>query len=86
MAKRRRGKRRRPSLFLIAALVVLAAGFITRRVLAPRAMHFLTHRSAPAPEHTVAGRLPPAAPDAGENLTDADRRALDQVVRQRSER
>lgn len=85
MAKRRRGKRKRPSLFLIAALVVLAAGFITRRVLAPRAMHFLTHRSAPAPEQTVAGRLPPA-PDAGENLTDADRRALDQVVRQRSER
>jgi hypothetical protein len=87
MAKRRRrshGKRKRPSLILIVALAVLAAGFITRRVLAPRAMHFLTHRSStPAP--ASAGE-PQPQDGTGEHLTDSDRRALDQLVRQRSGR
>ncbi len=83
MAKRRRrrsrAKRKRPSLVLIVAVLVLAAGFITRRVLAPRAMHFLTHRSATT--------LPPATDTgASERLTDSDRRALDQLVRQKSGR
>jgi hypothetical protein len=98
MAKRRRrrrsrGKRKRPSLILIVALLVLAAGFLTRRVLAPRAMHFLTHRpQTPPPEATMAGKYPPAqlaqpAPDGTvETLTNSDRHALDQVVRQRSSR
>jgi hypothetical protein len=106
MAKRRRrrsrAKRKRPSLILIAALLVLAAGFITRRMLAPRAMHFLTHRSATLPPglaiagHPESGQpsqsaepLQPAQPlndGTGERLTDSDRRALDQVVRQRSGR
>jgi len=95
MAKRRRrrsrGKRKqRPSLILVVALAVLAAGFITRRVLAPRAMHFLTHRSAtPASEPAMADGVRPAQPEVdgtGENLTNSDRRALDQVVRQRSGR
>lgn len=91
MAKRRRrrsrGKRKRLSLILIVALLVLAAGFITRRVLAPRAMHFLTHRSpAPPSQPSMAGEPQQAASGTGENLTDSDRRALDQVVRQRSGR
>ena len=94
MAKRRRrrsrGKRKRPSLILIVALLVLAAGFITRRVLAPRAMHFLTHRSATLPAGSpMAGELQPAQPSSdgsGENLTGSDRRALDRLVRQRGGR
>jgi hypothetical protein len=88
MAKRRRlrGKRKRPSLILIVALIVLASGFLTRRILAPRAMHFLTHRSGPPPQHTVVGQPQPAAVGADENLTGSDRHALDQVVRQRSGR
>jgi hypothetical protein len=93
MAKRRRRsrrKRKRPSLILIVALLVLAAGFFTRRVLAPRAMYFLTHRSAaPAPVMAGEGRaVPPSVlPSNGgsnENLTDSDRRALDRVLRRRS--
>jgi hypothetical protein len=97
MAKRRRrrsrAKRKRPSLILIVALFVLVAGFITRRVLAPRAMHFLTHRSAtPPPEPAMAGEPRPGQPSqplsdgTGEHLTDSDRRTLDQLVRQRSGR
>jgi hypothetical protein len=94
MAKRRRRsrvKRKRPSLILIVALLVLAAGFITRRVLAPRAMHFLTHRSATLPPKTaIAGDRDPVRPSnddgTSERLTDSDRRALDQLVRQRSGR
>ena len=94
MAKRRRrrsrNKRKRPSLILIVALAVLAAGFITRRVLAPRAMHFLTHRSAaPLSEPATAGAPMAghsAEDGAGETLTNSDRRALDQLVRQRSGR
>jgi hypothetical protein len=84
--RRRRGKRKRPSLVLIVALIVLASGFLTRRILAPRAMHFLTHRSGPPPQHTVVGQPQPAAVGADENLTGSDRHALDQVVRQRSGR
>jgi hypothetical protein len=94
MAKRRRrrsrGKRKRPSLILIVTLLVLAAGFITRRVLAPRAMHFLTHRSTTVPPGSATAGEPgldrPASDVPGENLTDSDRHTLDQVIRQRSGR
>ncbi len=83
--RRRRGKRRkRPSLILIALLGLLAAGFFTRRVLAPRAIHFLTHRDAPPVEPPTLGKNQPPAHGPGETLTDSERRALDQVVRERS--
>ncbi len=88
MAKRRqrRSKRRkRPNLFLIAVLALLAAGFLTRRMLAPRALHFLTHRSAsPSSEHKLLGQGPPARQAPGEALTESERRTLDQIVRERS--
>src|ERR1700731_5414590 len=84
--RRRRAKRKRPSLVLIVALIVLASGFLTRRILAPRAMHFLTHRSGPPPQHTVVGQPQPAAGGEDEHLSASDRRALDEVVRQRSGR
>ena len=62
-----------------------------RRVLAPRAMHFLTHRSAtPLPGPAMAAEPRPGEPShddgTSERLTDSDRRALDQLVRQRSGR
>ena len=93
MAKRRRrrrssSKRIRPSLILIVALAVLVAGFLTRRVLAPRAMYFLTHRSAASPPR-VAGEPVSARPrvdGTGENLTDSDRHTLDQVIREKGGR
>jgi hypothetical protein len=90
MAKRRRrprARRKRPSLVLIVLLLVVAAGFVTRRLLAPRAMHFLTHRSA-APAPALAGEPERANPASGAdgNLTDSDRRALDRIVREKSGR
>jgi hypothetical protein len=90
MAKRRRrsrGRRRRPSLVVILLLLVVAAGFVTRRVLAPRAMHFLTHRSA-APASAFGGESSQPNPAYGTdgNLTDSDRRALDRIVREKSGR
>jgi len=86
--RRARGKRTRRGLLLTIALAVLAAGFITRRVLAPRAMYFLTHRSPVATSNpamdsqAVPGNSSYSAP--GEDLTDTDRRALDRVVRQKT--
>ncbi len=94
-------------MILMVALLVLVAGFITRRVLAPRAMNFLTHRCAtrlpaiagesrpgqPAQPLQSTQRLQPAQPlqsaqplndGTTERLTDSDRRALDQIVRQKS--
>ena len=86
-ARRARAKRTRRGLIVTIALAVLVAGFITRRVLAPRAMHFLTHRSAAAaagPATDVRARPGNASYSApGEDLTDSDRRALDRVVREK---
>jgi hypothetical protein len=90
MAKRRRrsrARRKRPSLALIVLLLVVVAGFVTRRALAPRAMHFLTHRSAAsAPALTGESPQPDAVDGTDRNLTDSDRRALDRIVRERSGR
>lgn len=63
-------------------LALVAAGFITRRVLAPHLMHFLTHREPSAEHPVLAHGEPPQAP--AEVLTNSERRALDQIVRERS--
>jgi hypothetical protein len=64
-------------------LALLAAGFVTRRVLVPRAMYFLTHRTAsPVKRPALAHDQPAHAP--GEVLTNSERRALDRIVRERS--
>jgi hypothetical protein len=84
MAKRRRRKKRRgPSLILLAMLALLVAGFVTRRMLAPRAMRFLTHRPAPVTGHPV-GEL--QEPGSAERLTNSDRRALDTLIREKNGR
>src|SRR5215469_9278832 len=68
--RRSRARRKRPTLVLIILLLVVVAGFVTRRVLAPPAMHFLTHRSAP-PAPALAGEPQRANPAHGTdgNLT-----------------
>jgi len=72
---------------VILLLLVVVAGFVTRRMLAPRAMHFLTHRSA-ATAPALGGESSRSNPAYGTdgNLTDSDRHALDRIVREKSGR
>ncbi len=95
MAKKRRrrggGKRRgAPRLLLLVLLGLVIAGFLTRRMLMPRALHFLTHRPAPtavAPAtgasdigaQGVAPRNQPGDPS-DEKLTDSDRRQFNDLI------
>jgi hypothetical protein len=74
-------------LLLIAVLALVVAGFLTRRMLVPRALYLLTHR--PAPRATArdnqsqgasAPRQPQAADTAGEKLSDSDRRHLNDLI------
>ncbi len=95
MAKKRRrrggGKRRgAPRLLLLVLLSLVIAGFLTRRMLMPRALYFLTHRPAPtavAPETSasddgaqgVAARNQ-AGNQGDEKLTDSDRRQFKDLI------
>jgi hypothetical protein len=64
LVKRRRRKRRSSNLILWAGLVLLIAGFLARRALLPRALHYATHRPGPsensAPADSAASTQPPA--------------------------
>jgi hypothetical protein len=62
------------------ALTALIAGFLFRRTMLPQAVHYLAYRPPDNPVATVDNR----AGDSAENLTDSDRRALGDLVRQKS--
>lgn len=86
--RRRRGaKRTRTRRFLLLAVLgLVVAGFLTRRMLVPRALYYLTHR--PAPRATAQNNDPqgasarqPQAVDTGwEELSDSDRRHLNDLI------
>ena len=62
----KRGKRRRrPSVILLVILGALLAGFVTRRLMLPSAMHYLTHRSAGNPPRGAQIDLPAPEGDHG---------------------
>jgi uncharacterized membrane protein len=72
-------------LVLAIGLALLIAGFLFRRMMVPRAMHYLTHRGpdrssdyAPAPTAAASSSQPAGS---GENLSPDDRRVLDQILR-----
>jgi hypothetical protein len=73
-------------LLLIAVLGLVVAGFLTRRMLVPRALYYLTHRPAPRASardndpQGASARQPPAAHAAGEELSDSDRRHLHDLI------
>ena len=95
MAKRRRRKSTKPvSWWMLAAIGLLIAGFIARRLTMPPAARYLTHRAdndAPAnpPADTSASNGAPPAHTSdnsqGEHLSDRDRRALDEMIRRKTE-
>jgi hypothetical protein len=79
MAKRGSRKRRRSlgaRLILIIALILMIAGFLTRRMLIP------TQRGLPRthPDRYGAG----AAPSSNEQLNDRDRAELDAIIRNKT--
>ncbi len=95
MAKRRSRKRQRGPgvrLILIIAVVLLIAGFITRRILIPtRNLHHSEPQrfgaSADSSSSASGQRAAPApsrARTAGENLNDVDRRELDALIRSKT--
>jgi flagellar biosynthesis/type III secretory pathway M-ring protein FliF/YscJ len=88
MAGRRRRKRRARGLFLLLVLALLIAGFMTRRLMLPRMFPRLGNRSAatPAAAQTQSASNEPAASHngSGEHLTNKDRKALDDVIRQKT--
>jgi hypothetical protein len=79
---------------MIAALGLLIAGFMARRLMMPPAARYLAHAveddHGPAPQSDASE--PSHAPAAhshdnasGEHLSDRDRRALDEVIRRKTE-
>jgi uncharacterized membrane protein len=82
VARRRRKKRVKPRVVLVIGIALLIAGFLFRRMMVPRAMHYLTHRT---PDHSGTDYAPaPGTSGAGENLSPEDRRALDQILREKA--
>jgi len=86
--RRRRGAKRTRTrrLLLLVVLGLVVAGFLTRRMLVPRALYYLTHR--PAPRATArdndplgaSARQPQVAGTAREELSDSDRRRLNDLI------
>jgi hypothetical protein len=88
MAGRRRRKRRARGLFLLLLLALVIAGFMTRRLMLPRMFPRLGARSAvtPAAAQTQSASNAPVTNHngSGEHLTNKDRKALDDVIRQKT--
>jgi hypothetical protein len=82
---------------MIVAIALLIAGFLARRLMMPPAARYLAHHednpAAAAPsDEADRGNAPPARANtgnsgnpAGEHLSDSDRRALDEVIRRKTE-
>ncbi len=78
---------------MIVALALLIAGFIARRLMMPPAAHYLAHRNRgfSGPAAALMDRTIENAParsrdnGSGEHLSDSDRRALDEVIRRKTE-
>jgi hypothetical protein len=85
MARRRRKARRRGR-WLILAVALVAAGFLTRRIVAPRMIRYLTHRPlqhrSSYEQPDPAAQADPAIPS--EHLTESDRRALTETIKRKS--
>lgn len=71
LVKRRRRKRRSPNLILWAGLVLLIAGFLARRALLPRALHYAAHRPGPSENSAPTGPAAATQPQAADQQDEA---------------
>jgi hypothetical protein len=99
MAKRRKRKRSNgASWLMIVALALLIAGFMARRLMMPPAARYLAPRAEDYPsappasagsqaDNAHAAHTQTNSDDngSGEHLSDSDRRALDEVIRRKTE-
>jgi hypothetical protein len=91
MAKRRKRKRGKAGWLMIVAIALIIAGFMARRLMMPPAVRYLAHHSEdyPAAPPQADNDHAPAAHSndngTSEHLTDSDRRALDEVIRRKTE-
>jgi hypothetical protein len=81
--KRASGKRpakkkrtRRPGILVLAALAALILGFLAKRVMIPSAVHYIAYRAPDQPQASSS--------DASEQLTPADRRELDEIIKRKT--
>lgn len=74
---------------MMVAVALLIAGFMARRLMMPGAARQLSHRapdyssSSPQPNEVPAARGDDEVPR--EHLSDTDRRALDEVIRRKTD-
>jgi hypothetical protein len=78
---------------MIVAIALMIAGFMARRLMMPPAVRYLEPRAenpaAPPPSNGANSEPAPVAHSdhngSGEHLSDSDRRALDEVIRRKTE-
>lgn len=80
MGSRRRAKRRVRGVLLIIAIAVLIAGFMIRRMMVAGVMRTGAHSAPPAAAPDHAQNSDPE----GEHISNADRKRLDEVIRQKT--
>lgn len=95
-AKKKR--RRRLGIFGLALLTALILGFLTKRVMIPSAVHYIAYRAPDQPQPPAASQARNGADDSAaataksnadgragsEQLTPAERRELDAIIKRKS--
>jgi hypothetical protein len=79
---KKKPKRRPLGFFFLVALMTLIMGFLTRRMMLPSAVHYLTHRPADVSRRSGDLENPPTNED--ENLSTGDRRQLNEIIKQKA--
>jgi hypothetical protein len=59
----------------LAALAVMILGFLTKRIMIPSAVHYIAYRAPDQPQANP--------PDPSEQLTPADQRQLDEIIKRK---
>jgi hypothetical protein len=67
---------RRLGIFGLALLAMLILGFLTKRIMIPSAVHYIAYRAPDQPQANP--------PDTSEQLTPADQRQLDAIIKRKS--